>query len=95
MNIQSEDRLIGITPILIRRAAYYITLGEGIYYPDHPHFNKVIVEKLYDIMQNPLDSTEWALGLKVGFYQDNHLVRWIEFSCRLTGAGGDPVLRKV
>jgi len=93
MNPSVEDRLMGITPILLRRAAYYLGLGEGTYFPDHPHFDKVVVSKLYDFMQNPQDPMEWSVGFVVSFYQKEHKARWVEFGCRTIGAGGDSVLK--
>jgi len=94
MTLQSEDHRIGITPIMLRRAAYYVQLGEGEYYPEHPHYDKVMVTKLYDFMQNPMNESEWGFGLKVSFYKDKRCVRWVEFSCRTTGVGGDEILKK-
>jgi hypothetical protein len=94
MTLHKEDHRIGITPILLRRAAYYLTLGEGVYLPEHPHFDKVVVDKIYDLKQNPINENEWGLGLKVAFYQGNHCVRWVEFSCRTVGVGGDEIIKK-
>jgi hypothetical protein len=93
MSQSSENHRIGITPILLRRAAYYVTLGEGTYFPDHPHFDKVVVERLYDFKQNPLDPIEWSLGLTVAFFYKGRRVRWVEFGCRTIGAGGDDIMR--
>lgn len=90
-----EDHLAGITPIVIRRAAYYLSLGEGEYFPEHPHYDKVTVERTYDITQNPLDELEWSMGMIVNFHKDGRRVRWIEFGCRLIGAGGDPIVQEV
>jgi len=92
---KSDDHRIGITPILLRRAAYYLTLGEGTYFPDHPHFDKVVVRKSYNFTQNPYTENEWSLGLEVAFYQNERRVRWVEFGCRTVGAGGDDILRVV
>jgi hypothetical protein len=89
------DHRAGITPIVIRRASYYAQLGVGEYYPTHPHFNCVRVTKLYDATQNPQFPAEWAYGLRVDFLVDTRITRWVEFSARLVGAGGDDILRKV
>jgi len=91
----TNDHRIGITPIVIRRAAYYAQLGVGEYCPDHPHFDTVLVTKLYDVTQNPTDTLEWAFGLRVSFLKNGSVTRWVEFSGRLVGAGGDDILRKV
>lgn len=89
------DHSFGITPIVIKRAAYYLTLGLGEYLPTHPHYDKVVVEKLYDITINPANPLEWSLGIVVSFYKDSRRIRWIDFGCRITGTGGDSLLRKV
>jgi hypothetical protein len=93
--MRREDHRMGVTPITLKRAAYYLCLGEGEYYPDHPHFDKVVVSKLYDITQSPLTEDEWSLGMRVDFYSAGRITRWIEFGCRTIGAGGDDILRKV
>ncbi len=90
-----DDHRIGITPILLRRAGYYLGLGFGTYYPDHPHFDKVVVDKLYPITQNPANPNEWSLGSSVSFFFEGRRIRWVEFGCRLTGAGGDEILKLV
>lgn len=89
------DHSLGVTPIVIKRAAYYLCLGLGEYFPSHPHFDKVVVEKLYDVTNNPANPLEWSVGIVVSFHQNSRRVRWIDFSCRITGAGGDALLRKV
>lgn len=93
--MHKEDHRIGITPILIRRAAYYLTLGVGEYFPEHPHFDRVTVEQLYPVIQHPDNEMEWSLGMVVSFYEGAHKLRWLEFGCRTTGAGGDPIIKEV
>jgi hypothetical protein len=90
--MHKEDHRVGITPIVMRRASYYLTLGLGEYFPEHPHFDKVLVEELYGLKQNPDDEMEWSIGIKVSFYQDGRCIRWVDFGCRTTGAGGDSIL---
>jgi hypothetical protein len=89
------DHLTGITPIVLRRAGYYLALGVGEYFPKHPHYDKVVVETLYDITPNPLNDTEWSQGMTVSFYKNNRRIRWIDFGCRVTGAGGDQIMKEV
>lgn len=89
------DHSLGVTPIVIKRAAYYLQLGIGEYFPEHPHYDKITVEKLYDIAQNPLIPSEWSLGVVVSFYKNNRRIRWIDFGCRITGAGGDSLMKEV
>ena len=91
----ADDHRIGITPILLRRAAYYLALGEGTYFPDHPHFDKVIVSKTYNFTKSPHSDHEWSLGLEVAFYRESRKIRWVEFGCRTVGAGGDDIMRVI
>ncbi len=93
--LRKEDHRIGITPILLRRAAHYLLLGEGTYLTNHPHFDKVIVKRIYDLKQSALNDAEWGLGVQVSFYQGDHCNRWVEFGCRTVGAGGDEIIKKV
>lgn len=86
---------MGITPIVVRRAFYYLSLGIGEYYPEHPHFDKVTVEQLYEPTPHPGSESEWSMGIVVSFYKNRRRVRWVDFGCRLTGAGGDSILQKV
>lgn len=90
-----SDHSMGITPILIRRAAYYALLGIGEYITTHPHFDKVVVSQLYEVTPNPANNGEWSFGIKIQFFYQGRCVRWVEFSSRLTGAGGDSILKKV
>lgn len=92
---QKDDHLMGITPIVIRRAAYYLKLGEGTYFPEHPHFDKVVVETSYDVVQNRDHPEEWSQGMQVNFYKEGRRIRWVEFGCRLVGAGGDDIMKMV
>ena len=89
------DHSLGITPIVIRRAAFYLQLGEGVYRPEHPHYDEVRVTTSYDIRTSELFPEEWSQGRLVTFYQDGRKVRWVEFGCKVVGAGGDPLLRQV
>ena len=93
--MHKDDHRMGVTPILLKRAGYYLCLGEGEYYPNHPHFDKVTVTRVYDIMPNPINENEWGLGLRVSFFKEDREIRWVEFGCRTVGVGGDDILRKV
>jgi len=92
---RKDDHMMGITPITLRRAGYYLSLGTGVYYPDHPHFDQVVVEQTYPVTQHPEVSAEWSQGMQINFYKDGRRVRWVEFGCRLVGAGGDAILHEV
>jgi hypothetical protein len=93
--MMTTDHRMGITPIVLRRAAYYATLGIGEYCPEHPHFDAVRVTQLYPMSPNPIDNTAWAFGVRVEFALKGHVTRWVEFSSRVVGAGGDDILKKV
>lgn len=93
--MHKNDHLIGITPIALKRAGYYLALGLGEYFPVHPHYDKVLVEQIYDIRPNPSNDTEWSLGITVTFFKNDRRIRWVDFGCRMTGAGGDTILREV
>lgn len=95
MTLSKEDHRIGITPIVLRRAAYYLRLGEGEYFPVHPHYDKVVVDKIYNLVPNRLNENDWAMGMRVSFCSGGRRVRWVEFSCHVVGAGGDAILREV
>lgn len=92
-----DDHRIGLTPLMIRRAAYYLKLGQGDYYPCHPHFDKVVVSTSYDIRQpcSDVGGDEWSQGMLVSFYKEGRRIRWLEFGCRLVGAGGDSIVKPV
>lgn len=93
--MHKEDHLIGVTPLVMRRAAYYLTLGVGEYITEHPHYDKVRVEKLYDVTPNPHNDLEWSMGMIVSFFKQEQRLRWVEFGCRTTGAGGTPIVKEI
>ena len=93
--MHKNDHLIGITPIVLKRAGYYLALGLGEYFPTHPHYDRVLVEQTYDMRPNPDNDAEWSQGFTVSFYKNDRRIRWIDFGCRMTGAGGDTILREV
>lgn len=90
-----SDHQIGITPIILKRAGYYLSLGVGVYHPNHPHFDKVVVSSTYSLTANPENDLEWSQGALVAFYKDDRRVRWVDFGCRVTGVGGDSIIREV
>jgi len=95
VDVRKEDHKIGVTPTLVRRAAAFATRGIGVYPFNHPHFDEVRVTKLYDIKENPLNLGEWGFGITVSFLLEGKRLRWVEFGCRLTGAGGAPIVQEV
>lgn len=91
---RAEQR-IGLTPLTKRLAHYYLRLGEGDYYPVHPHYDRVTVRELYEFQENPQIEGEHAGGTLVEFFKDGHRVRWVEFRCQVVGGGGESVLKRV
>jgi len=91
-----SDHAIGVTPILLRRAAYYLTLGVGEHeIKGESLYDTAKVEVSYPLTQNPESELEWSQGIKVSFYKSGRCIRWVEFGCRTVGAGGDPIIKEV
>jgi hypothetical protein len=90
-----ETRL-GLTPILKRLAFYYFTLGYGTHKIDHPEYDEVEVVELYPWQQNPQNEkgdTDYGAGTQINFYRGGKIIRFIEFSIRFTGGGGEQAVR--
>ena len=82
---------LGLTNILKRLAYSYLTKGFGKHPIDHDTYDEVEVEQLYPWIPNPTrGESEHGAGIKVTFYRKGKRVRWIEFSIRDVGGGGDP-----
>lgn len=89
------DHLLGLTPMLKRRAFHYLQRGIGTFPSDHPAYDVVVVKSLYD-WKTPLDdSVPGQGGMVVEFHKDGKRVRWVEFGCRIVGGGGEPIIREV
>ncbi len=88
---KTETKL-GLTNIMKRLAYSYLTRGIGKHDIDHEVYDKVEVEQLYPWMPNPTrgDEEEYGAAIKVSFFRQGHRVRWVEFSVRDVGGGGDP-----
>ena len=90
----TETRL-GLTNILKRLAYSYLTQGFGKHSIDHDVYDEVEVLPLYSWMPNPTGGGEYGAGIKVVFYRQGQRVRWVEFSVRDIGGGGDPTIFRV
>lgn len=93
---KTETRL-GLTNILKRLAYNYLIKGFGKHDIDHDVYDKVEVSPLYPWMSNPVrgEGTEHGAGIKVTFYRQGQRVRWVDFSVRDVGGGGDPSIFSV
>jgi hypothetical protein len=91
---KTETRL-GLTNILKRLAYSYLTRGFGRHPIDHDIYDEVEVSSLYPWMPNPAGGGEYGAGVKVTFYRGGQRVRWVEFSIRDVGGGGDPTIFRV
>lgn len=89
METTTEIRL-GLTRPLIRLAYHFLAKGSGTYPIDHAIYDTVIVAPLYDWMPNPEESDESGAGIRVTFLRQGHKIRWVEFSVRYSGGGGEP-----
>lgn len=92
----TETRL-GLTPILKRLAFYYLTLGFGQHKIDHPEYDIVEVKELYPWEPNPENEKggEYGAGIQVNFHRKNQRIRFVEFSIRFNGGGGEQAVRRI
>jgi hypothetical protein len=86
-----ESRL-GLTNILKRLAYAYLTKGFGRHQITHDVYDEVDVSELYPWVPNPTCAEEHGAGIKVTFLRNGKKVRWVEFSVRDVGGGGDPTI---
>jgi len=89
METSLEVRL-GLTKTLIRLAYYYLTKGFGKHPIDHSLYDLVEVTPLYEWRPNPEDEVESGGGIRVTFHRQGQKIRWVEFSVRYSGGGGEP-----
>jgi len=91
------DRRLGLTNILKRLAYSYLLKGLGRHPIEHEVYDEVEVSELYPWKPDPTssDSGEYGAGVRVSFYRQKKRVRWVEFSIRNTGGGGDEAFFRV
>lgn len=87
----TEAHRAGITPYLLRLAAYYCCLGVGEYQPKgYANFNRVVVREL--LPWSPAESpTQSRVVLIVEFFQNERRIRYVEFAITPDGFGGEPI----
>lgn len=91
----SEAHRAGVTPYVLRLAAYYAALGVGSYTPQgYAQFDRVEVRLAVPWTPVP-DLTASQQVLTVEFWLGQRRVRWVDFSMVPSGFGGDPIVRPV
>jgi hypothetical protein len=87
-----EAHRAGITPYLLRLAAHYATKGIGEHKPEGDAvYDKIVIREL--MPWQPGDHfTESCLILSVDFYANGKKLRFVEFSLRPEGFGGEPII---
>jgi hypothetical protein len=83
---------LGLTPILKRLAYSCLTKGFGRHSINHAVYDEVDVAELYPWVPNPAQDGEHGAGIRITFLRKGQKVRWVEFSVRDVGGGGDPTL---
>lgn len=91
----TEAQKIGISPYVMRLAAYYACLGVGTYQPKGYQFDRVEVLERMPWQANSADPMKSTLILAVEFYAGKHRQRFVEFALTPAGFGGDPIVRAV
>jgi hypothetical protein len=90
---RTEHR-IGLTPVIKRLAFFYLKKGIGSHAIDHPAYDEVLVEELYDWHAPENKDLPPRGGLVVSFCREGRKIRWVEFSCAFVGGGGAPIMRE-
>lgn len=91
----NEAQLAGITPYVLRLAAYYACLGVGTYKPKgYSQFDRVEVRVKMPWQAGEL-LTESCLILAVEFFANDELQRYVEFALSPAGFSGKPIVRSV
>ncbi len=88
------EHKLGLSPVLKRLAFFYLKMGIGSHSIDHPVYDEVQVEELYDWHVPENRDLPPRGGLVVVFMRQNQRVRWVEFSCGFVGGGGAPIMRE-
>lgn len=83
---------LGLTNILKRLAYSYLSKGFGRHPIEHDVYDEVDVSELYPWIPNPAQAGEHGAGIRVTFLRKGQKVRWVEFSVRDVGGGGDPTI---
>lgn len=93
--MSNEQQLAGISPYVLRLAAYYAALGVGTYRPKgYAQFDRIEV-RVKMPWQPGAFFTESCLILEVAFFSSNEMQRYVEFALTPAGFSGIPVVREV
>lgn len=93
--MSKEQQLAGITPYVLRLAAYYAALGVGTYRPKgYSTFDRVEVRVKMPWQPGQL-FTESCLILAVEFFNYDTLERYVEFALTPAGFSGRPIMKEV
>jgi hypothetical protein len=90
--MSSVETRLGLTNILKRLAYSYLVRGIGRHQIKHDVYDEVDVSELYPWVPNPAHAVEHGAGIRVTFLRKGKKVRWVEFSVRDVGGGGDPTI---
>lgn len=94
--MSSEAHRAGITPYVVRLAAYYAAMGLGVYVPQgYSWFDKVEVTLEAPWTANPEAPALSMQVLRVSFYEGVIRRRYVEFAQTLAGYGGEPLVRLI
>jgi len=94
---QIEAR-VGLTPILKRLAYHYMAskgLGRHGIVSELDGYDEIDVAELYPWGPNPQNEEESGAAIRVTFMRDGHKMRFVEFSVRCIGGGGEATIRAV
>lgn len=87
--MKDVDIKLGLTNILKRLAYSCLTKGLGRHPIEHAVYDAVDVAEMYPWIPNPTQKDEHGAGIRVTFFRKDKKVRWVEFSVRDVGGGGD------
>ena len=91
----NELHRTGTTPYILREAAYYASLGVGIYQPRGQSYDRVSVTIRVPWEANKENPILSSQVIRVEFFRGLHCVRHVEFALNIAGFGGDPILKQV
>lgn len=92
-----EAQLAGVTAYVLKLSSYYAHLGVGVYTPKgYSQFDKVTVsvEQPFEVAKNGLLSHSCSI-LRVSFFANNQLQRYVDFAVAVAGFSGKPVVKEV
>lgn len=91
----TEIALQGVTPWVLRTAAFYAACGCGEYYPKGYQFDRVVVSIKMPWAANTENPLQSILVLEVAFYAGPNRQRAIEFMLQPCGFSGPHIVKLV